>query len=50
MASEEQMKSAPIGGLRPHNAPIQLMDYNAEWPALFVREAERVRATSVSAS
>ena len=28
-----------------HNAPIQLVDYRAEWPALFVREANRVRAT-----
>ena len=45
MASEEQMKSAPIGGMRLHNAPIQLIEYSAEWPKLFVREAERVRAT-----
>ena len=45
MASEEEMQAARIGGLRVHNAPIQLMDYDAEWPAFFVREAERVRAT-----
>src|SRR5260370_2969327 len=45
MASEEQMKSAPIGGLRLHNAPIQLIEYSAEWPALFIREATRVHAT-----
>jgi GrpB-like predicted nucleotidyltransferase (UPF0157 family) len=31
--------------MRPHNAPIQLMDYSAEWPAHFIREANRVRAT-----
>jgi GrpB-like predicted nucleotidyltransferase (UPF0157 family) len=45
MASEEEMQAARIGGLRVHNAPIQLIEYNAEWPALFIREAERVRAT-----
>src|ERR1700691_4657587 len=45
MASEEEMQTARIGGMRPHNAPIQLMDYSAEWPVLFAREANRVRAT-----
>ena len=45
MTTEEQMRGAHIGPLPVHNAPIQLMDYSAEWPALFVREAKRVRAT-----
>jgi GrpB-like predicted nucleotidyltransferase (UPF0157 family) len=45
MATEEQMQAARIGGMRVHNALIRLVDYSAEWPALFVREAERVRAT-----
>src|SRR5580700_6506168 len=45
MASEEEIQAAHIGAMRVHNAPIQLMDYSAEWPALFVREANRVRAT-----
>jgi GrpB-like predicted nucleotidyltransferase (UPF0157 family) len=45
MASEEEIQAAHIGGMRVHNAPIQLIDYNTEWPALFVREANRVRAT-----
>jgi GrpB-like predicted nucleotidyltransferase (UPF0157 family) len=44
MEEEEQMRAARIGGLRPHNASIQLMEYSSEWRALFVREAERVRA------
>lgn len=39
------MQAARIGGMRPHNAPIQLVEYRAEWPVLFVREASRVRAT-----
>jgi GrpB-like predicted nucleotidyltransferase (UPF0157 family) len=41
---EEQMRAVRIHGLRAHNAPIQLMEYSSEWPALFVREAKRVRA------
>jgi GrpB-like predicted nucleotidyltransferase (UPF0157 family) len=45
MATEGQMKAVHIGGIRPHNASIQLNEYSAEWPALFIREAERVRAT-----
>jgi GrpB-like predicted nucleotidyltransferase (UPF0157 family) len=45
MVTEEQMQAVRIGGMRVHNAPIQLMDYSAEWPVLFIREAERVRAT-----
>lgn len=38
------MQSARIGGLRLHNAQIQLSEYNPEWPTLFKREAERIRA------
>jgi GrpB-like predicted nucleotidyltransferase (UPF0157 family) len=45
MASEEEMRAAHIGALRVHNAPIQLIEYSAEWPKLFAREAKRVRAT-----
>jgi GrpB-like predicted nucleotidyltransferase (UPF0157 family) len=45
MTTEEEMRAAHIGTLPVHNAPIQLVDYNAEWPALFEREAKRVRAT-----
>jgi GrpB-like predicted nucleotidyltransferase (UPF0157 family) len=39
------MQAARVGGMPVHNAPIQLIEYSTEWPALFVREAERVRAT-----
>ena len=44
MADEEQMRATRIGGLRLHNAPIQLKEPTSEWPALFLREAVRVRA------
>ena len=45
MVSEEEMRAATIGELRPHNASILLLEYSPEWPVLFRREAERVRAT-----
>jgi GrpB-like predicted nucleotidyltransferase (UPF0157 family) len=44
MATEEEMQAAHIGALPVHNAPIQLIDYSAEWPELFTGEADRVRA------
>ena len=45
MATEEEMQAAHVGGMPVHNAPIQLVEYRVEWPALFIREADRVRAT-----
>jgi GrpB-like predicted nucleotidyltransferase (UPF0157 family) len=45
MASEEEMQAARIGGMRLHNAPVQLIPYSVEWPTLFIREADRVRTT-----
>ena len=39
------MRAAHVGVMRAHNAPIELIDYSAGWPALFLREANRVRAT-----
>jgi GrpB-like predicted nucleotidyltransferase (UPF0157 family) len=45
VVTEKEMQAATIGGLRPHNAPILLREYSPEWPRLFRREAERVRAT-----
>ena len=45
MATEEEMQAARVGGMRVHNATIELVEYSPNWPRLFVREAERVRAT-----
>ena len=42
--SEEYMRASRIGPLRRQPGPIVLVDYDAAWPALFEREAERVRA------
>ena len=42
--TEEQILAANVGRLRPLTAPIVLVDYDPEWPVLFEREAERIRA------
>ena len=41
--TEEEIKAATVGELVPHNATIHLADYDPLWPALFEREAARVR-------
>jgi len=30
--------------LKPHDAPIKLVEYDPAWPELFTREAQRIRA------
>src|SRR5579872_3174941 len=42
--SEEELQAIHIGGMTPLTGPIQIDDYNPEWPALFEREAMRIRA------
>lgn len=42
--TEAQMQAVQIGGLRPLNGPVYLAEYDPEWPQLFEREAERIRA------
>jgi GrpB-like predicted nucleotidyltransferase (UPF0157 family) len=32
-----------VGGVRLHNAPITLAEYDPRWPALFERESARIR-------
>jgi GrpB-like predicted nucleotidyltransferase (UPF0157 family) len=41
--TEEEIEAATVGELRPHNATIELADYDPLWPALYEREAVRVR-------
>lgn len=43
LASDEDLQRYRIGPLTPHNAPIELAEYDPGWPALFDREAARVR-------
>ena len=44
MSREEEIQAAHVRPLRLHNAPIDLHDYSTEWPALFDREAKRIRS------
>ncbi len=42
--SEEQLRKVVIGELKPHDAPINLVEYDPSWPKLFAREAQRIRS------
>ncbi|MDP9471765.1 MAG: GrpB family protein [Chloroflexota bacterium] len=42
--TEEQLRAVTIGELTPLSGPIQLIDYDPEWPRLFEREAASIRA------
>ena len=42
--TEEEIRAATIGELAPHAAPIQLAEYDDDWPQLYEREEERIRA------
>ncbi|HEX5288783.1 MAG TPA: GrpB family protein, partial [Streptosporangiaceae bacterium] len=44
LASDEDLQRSRAGELRPHNAPIELADYDPAWPQLFEREAARIRS------
>ena len=41
---EEQILAANVAELKPLTAPIALVEYDPGWPALFEREAERIRS------
>ncbi len=43
-STEEQIQAARIGGVTPLVGRIQIVDYDPEWPRLFAREVERIRA------
>ena len=41
--SDTALAAYTVGELKPHDAPINLADYDPRWPSLFQREAERIR-------
>jgi GrpB-like predicted nucleotidyltransferase (UPF0157 family) len=43
-STEGQIRAATVGELEPLAGPIQVVDYDPQWPRLFEREAERIRA------
>jgi GrpB-like predicted nucleotidyltransferase (UPF0157 family) len=42
--TDEELQQATVVPVVPHNATITLAGYDPEWPALYAREAERLRA------
>jgi GrpB-like predicted nucleotidyltransferase (UPF0157 family) len=42
--TEEYLKKVTVGELKPHNAPITLVEYDPRWPEQFEREAQRIRS------
>ena len=40
---EEYLRAHTIGELKPLSGPIEIAEYDAEWPRRFEREAERIR-------
>ena len=41
--TDEEIRASTVGELKPHAAPIDLAEYDAEWPRLFEREEARIR-------
>jgi GrpB-like predicted nucleotidyltransferase (UPF0157 family) len=43
LRSDADLDRTRVGPVTPHNAPINLAEYDPGWPALFTREASRIR-------
>lgn len=41
--SEEYLKAVTIGERKPLDGPVELLEYDPEWPAQFRREEEKIR-------
>ena len=41
--TDDQIKKAAVGELKPHDAPITLVPYDPNWPEMFASEALRIR-------
>ena len=42
--TEEEIRAHTIGELKPLSSRILIVDYDPQWPRLFVREANRIRS------
>ena len=42
--SEEYIEAVTIGERKPHNAQVELAEYDPQWPELYRREEEKIRA------
>src|SRR4029450_3746028 len=45
VSTEEEIQAYTIGGAKRHDAPVTIVDYDPEWPALLERENDRTRGT-----
>ena len=43
VVTDEELQAVTVGERAPHNAQVTLVDYDPRWPALFEREANRIR-------
>ena len=44
LTTGEDLQAICAGMVIPHDAPVTLAEYDPQWPALFDREAARIRA------
>jgi len=44
MEREDYLDAVTIGERKPHNAQVELVEYDPEWPELYRREEETMRA------
>lgn len=42
--TKEQLDACTVGGARRHGGPIVLAEYDAAWPQVYDREADRIRS------
>ncbi len=42
LRSDEELATVRVGQMKPHNAQINLVEYDPGWPGLFEKEADRV--------
>lgn len=43
LVSDDDLQAVTVGERAPHNAPVTLVEYDPAWPAMFEREATRIR-------
>ena len=43
-ATDDELQKNTVGELKPHNAPITLVEYDSSWPELFEQESNRIHS------
>lgn len=42
--TDDELQKNTVGELKPHNAPITLVEYDSSWPELFEQESNRIHS------